>query len=253
MLALVLCVPVYANAEAGPDFTVLITGAPEDLEISLETPGGISFALHPMRRGWESCWRLYYSDLYEAMYPDARYQSDLMKKTEEEAERSVLRLVSASEDFDCTVPMPEANQICYNHLAVLNPDYEAGTAFLGSSSYMVWRNVLLVVLRMSVTLIAEGVIFWLLSYRTRRSWLVFAVTNLATQLFLNITITGNYLAMGYWEIGFFVLEGLIFLTEAVVFAVLLKEGRALRGFFTAILANAVSLFCGWALLANLPL
>ena len=118
---------------------------------------------------------------------------------------------------------------------------------------MVWRNVLLAALRVSVTLIAEGVIFFLMTYRTRRSWIVFAAVNLVTQIFLNVTITGNYLAMGYWEIGFFFLEGLIFLTEAVLFAALLKEHPKLRGFVTAILANAVSLVCGWALLANLPL
>lgn len=253
LFMMILTVPVYANAEAGPDFTVLITNAPEDLTLTLETPDGVSAEMRPMRRGWESCYRLYYYDLFEAMYPDVRYDSALMKNTEETAAVSVLRIVSPSEGLDCTVPMPESNQTFYNHLAVLKLDPESGTASMGISSYMAIRNVLLVVLRITVTLIAEGVIFHLMSYRTRRSWLIFLIANLATQLFLNLTITGNYLAMGYWEIGFFVLEALIFLTEAVVFAAFLREQPRLRGFVTALLANAVSLFCGWALLTHLPL
>ena len=132
-------------------------------------------------------------------------------------------------------------------------DRENNTASMSIPSYMVWRNVLLVVLRMTVTLITEGVIFLLMSYRARRSWMVFLAVNLVTQIFLNVTITGNYLASGYWEIGFFVLEALIFITEAVVYAVLLREHPRLRGVVTALLANAVSLACGWVLLTNLPL
>ncbi|MBQ2725069.1 MAG: hypothetical protein IJF78_05125 [Clostridia bacterium] len=251
LFAVLLSIPVYANAEAGPDFTVLITGAPEDLTVSLVTPDGVSVDLRPLRRGWESCFRLYYHELFEAMNGDARYSYESIAEMEKTAAKSSLHLVSAEDGIDCTVPMPAENQMRYNHLSVMK--IADKTAVPGSSAYMVWRNVLLAALRVSVTLIAEGVIFFLMTYRTRRSWIVFAAVNLVTQIFLNVTITGNYLAMGYWEIGFFFLEGLIFLTEAVLFAALLKEHPKLRGFVTAILANAVSLVCGWALLANLPL
>ena len=251
VLAVVVSLPVYANAEAGPDFTVLITGAPEDLTVSLVTPDGVSAEMRSLRRGWESCFRLYYHELFEAMNGDARYSYESIALMEKTAAQSSLHLVSAEEDIDCVLPMPEANQMRYNHLAVMK--IADKTAVPVSSSYMVWRNVLLVSLRVSVTLITEGVIFFLMNYRTRRSWIVFAAVNLATQIFLNVTITGNYLAAGYWEMGFFFLEGLIFLTEAVLFAVLLKEHPKMRGFVTALLANAVSLACGWALLANLPL
>lgn len=250
---IVLAVPVCANAEAGPDFTVLITNAPEDLEVSLVTPDGVRVEMRPLRRGWESCFRLYYNYLYEAMYPEARYDSEKMKTVELTASRSMLHAVSASENLDFTLPIPDANQMHYNHLAVMELDRENNTASMSIPSYMVWRNVLLVVLRMTVTLITEGVIFLLMSYRTRRSWMVFLAVNLVTQIFLNVTITGNYLASGYWEIGFFVLEALIFITEAVVYAVLLREHPRLRGVVTALLANVVSLACGWVLLTNLPL
>ena len=118
---------------------------------------------------------------------------------------------------------------------------------------MVWRNVLLVAIRVAVTLITEGVIFELMSYRSRRSRIVFLAVNLVTQTLLNVTIAGNYLANGYWEIGFFFMEALIFLAEGILFAALLREHRRFRGFFTALLANAVSLVCGWCLIANLPL
>ncbi len=253
ILTMVMILPVFANAEAGPDFTVLITGAPEDLKISLVTPDGVSVEMRSRRRGWESCFRLYYGHVYDAIYPDKLYSPDRMKHMEETVALSSLHIVSVTDGIDCVISMPEANQMFYNHLSVLELDRTNNTAHLGSSAYMAWRNVLLVVLRISVTLIAEGVIFFLMSYRTRRSWIVFLAVNLVTQILLNLVITGNYLANGYWEIGFFFMEVLIFLTEAVVFAVLLREHPKFRGFVTALFANAVSLACGWALLANLPL
>ncbi len=253
LLAVVMTLPVCANAEAGPDLTVMIPNAPEDLTVTAVLPDGAAAPMHLRRRGWESCYRLYYSRIYEAMYPDGRTELERVTAMEKAISQLTLRMVSRSEGLDFTIPMPGANQLMYNHLAVLTLDREGNTAAEVNSSYMVWRNVLLVVLRVTVTLITEGVIFRLMNYRTRRSWLIFGITNLATQLFLNITITGNYLAVGYWEIGFFVMEGLIFLTEGIVYAALLRERSRLCGFTAAVLANAVSLVCGWALLTGLPL
>lgn len=250
---IVLTVPVYANAEAGPDFTVMITDAPEDLTVTAVTPEGVAVEMRPHRRDWESCYRLFYYHIYEAMYPDGRYAPERMQAVEKAAVQSNLHMVSESAGLDFTVPMPEANQMKYNHLAVMKLDREGNTAVQVKSSYMAWRNVLLVVIRVAVTLITEGVIFTLMQYRSRHSRIVFLAVNLVTQTFLNVTITGNYLAAGYWEIGFFLMEALIFLTEGILFAALLREHRRLRGFFTALLANAVSLACGWCLIANLPL
>lgn len=252
-LTAVLVVPVFANAEAGPDFTVMITGAPEDMTITLVTPDGAEVEIRPLRRSWESCFRLYYRDIYEVMYPDGKYDPERMKTVEQTAARSTLHVVSGSDGLDFTVPMPAGNQMLYNHLAVMTLDRDGNTAKLGSSAYMPVRNVLLVVLRVTVTLITEGVVLYLMGYRSRRSAVVFLLTNLVTQTFLNVTITGNYLASGYWEIGFILMEVLIFITEAIVYAVLLREKKVLHRMFTALLANGVSLVCGWCLLAYLPL
>lgn len=252
-LTAVLTVPVFANAAAGPDFTVMITGAPEDMTITLVTPDGAEVEMGPLRRGWESCFRLYYYDIYEAMYPEGQYTPERMKAAEQTTARSMLHVVSGSDGLDFTVPMPEGNQMLYNHLAVMTLDRDGNTAKLGSSAYMPLRNVLLVLIRVSVTLILEGVILHLMGYRSKRSRIVFLSVNLVTQLFLNVTITGNYLAMGYWELGFMVLEGLIFLTEGIAFALLLKEQKPSKGFFTALTANAASLLCGWVMITNLPL
>ena len=253
LMLIVVTVPVYANAEAGPDFTVMITDAPEDLTVTAVTPEGVAVEMRPRRRGWESCYRLFYSRIYEAMYPDGRTEPERVKTMEQTVTQLTLHMASESAGLDFTVPMPGANQMKYNHLAVLTLDREGNTAVEVKSSYMVWRNVLLVVIRVAVTLITEGVVFALMNYRSQRSRIVFLAVNLVTQTLLNVTIAGNYLANGYWEIGFFLMEALIFLTEGILFAALLREHRRLRGFFTALLANAVSLACGWCLIANLPL
>ncbi len=252
LFTMLLVVPVFANAEAGPDFTVMILSAPDDTIITLITPNGVELELRPLKRGWESCFRLDYTRLYDAMYPDTLYNSERMRKTENIVPDSVLRIESAVDGLSAIVPMPEDNQILYNHLAVLTLNGENGVS-MANSTYMPLRNVILVLIRVSVTLIAEGVILYLLGYRSRRSWIIFLTVNLVTQTFLNVTVTGNYLAIGYWELGFMVLETLIFLTEGIAFALLLKEHKSIRGFITAVLANTVSLLCGWFLLVNLPL
>lgn len=250
VLAVILTVPVSANAEAGPDFTVLIDNAPGDTTVFLRTPDGVEVELNPVRRGWESCFRLYYHRLYEAVGSRYVFDSDEMEAL---AAQSVLHIVSPSAGLDLTVPMPEPNQMLYNHLSVMHLDPAGVTASLSTPAYMAIRNTLLVILRVSVTLITEGVIFFLMGYRMKRSWMVFLGANLITQILLNLAITGNYLAMGYWELLFVFSEILIFVGEAVVFAVLLREQKPLKGAGTAILANAVSCVCGGLLLAYLPL
>lgn len=250
LTAVVLTLPVFANAEAGPDFTVLTDDAPDDMTVTLVTPDGITVPLNPLRRGWESCFRLYYNDLYDAIGNGYAYRPDAM---EEIAESSVLHVVSDTEKLDLTVPMPPADEMHYNHLAVLRIDRDGSTAWLSAGTYMNARNTLLVVLRVTVTLITEGIVFAVMGYRTKKSWVVFLITNLVTQTLLNLSLTGNYLAMGYWELGFHAAEVLIFIAEAAVFACLLREQSRAKGIVTALLANAASLALGWALLTYLPM
>ena len=251
----VLTVPASANMEEPPFFNILVTNAPDDLTITFITQHDVEVELRPLTRAWESYFRLYYSEIPRA-YEDLGFRDtsySFIGSDGELLETSRLRLTSPSNGLNVTVDAPYTHMKYYNGLAKINLDPASGTVTF-DTTYMPVRNVLLVLLRVSVTLVTEGIIFFLMRYRTRRSWLVFLGANLVTQTILNITLTG-YMPepLGYWEFGYAFGEVLIFLAEAIVFALLLREQPKIKAVLTAVIANAFSLSLGIALFTYLPM
>ncbi|MBO4933333.1 MAG: hypothetical protein J6I42_14265 [Clostridia bacterium] len=254
----VLTVPASANMEEPPFFNILVTNAPDDLTITFITQHDVEVELRPLTRAWESYFRLYYSEIPRA-YKELGFRDtgrSFIGTDESDSvllQTSHLRLTSPSNGLDVTVDAPYTLMKYYNGLAKINLDPAAGTVTF-DTTYMPVRNVLLVLLRVSVTLVTEGIIFFLMRYRTRRSWLVFLGANLVTQTILNITLTG-YMPepLGYWEFGYAFGEVLIFLAEAIVFALLLREQPKIKAVLTAVIANAFSLSLGIALFTYLPM
>lgn len=251
----VLTVPASANMEEPPFFNILVTNAPDDLTVTFITQHDVEVELRPLTRAWESYFRLYYSEIPRA-YKDRGFRDTSHSFIGSDGEllaASRLRLTSPSNGLNVTVDAPYTHMKYYNGLAKLNLDPASGTVTF-DTTYMPVRNVLLVLLRVSVTLATEGIVFYLMRYRTRRSWLVFLGANLVTQTLLNITLTG-YMPepLGYWEFGYAFGEILIFLAEAIVFALLLREQPKGKAVLTAVIANAFSLSLGIALFTYLPM
>ena len=115
------------------------------------------------------------------------------------------------------------------------------------------RNALLVAMRVSITLVTEGLVLWLFGYRTKRTWIVFLAVNLVTQTLLNLSITGVIPPDGYWWFALIFGEILIFLAETIAFALLFREKRKTVAALAALCANSVSLAAGIWILSNLPL
>ena len=255
MFLAVLTVPASANMEEPPFFNILVTNAPDDLTITFITQHDVEVELRPLTRAWESYFRLYYSEIPRAYkelgFRDTGYS--FIGSDSELLATSRLRLTSPSSGLDVTVDAPYTQMKYYNGLAKINLDPASGTVTF-DTTYMPVRNVLLVLLRVGVTLVTEGIVFFLMNYRTRRSWLVFLGANLVTQTILNITLTG-YMPepLGYWEFGYAFGEVLIFLAEAVLFALLLREQPKGKAVLTAVIANAFSLSLGIALFTYLPM
>ena len=121
-----------------------------------------------------------------------------------------------------------------------------------------WRQPLLVCLRVFLTLLLEGVLFYRFGYRRKSSWAVFLVTNLLTQL-LYVYLLLFPVAIDFYNLlvsGIFFytpLEIAVLLVEMAAFALLLREHRRRRAVGYAAAANLCSWFLGGALLAVLPL
>ena len=229
LLTAVLPLPAAANSAEPPGFIVLVTLPPDSLALSLlPSQGGEAVPLVKEQRGWETYFRFFYHS--------APQLSSL----------SGCSILVEGGGYAFSCPLPDT-PLRYNSLLTL--DLSAQTLSLNQPP---WRAPLLAALRLILTLVLEGAVFWLFGYRARRSWLVFLAVNVLTQAGLNLAIHGPSLN-SYWWLGFLVLEAFIFLLEAAAFALLLREFRRRRGVAFALAANTVSLAVGGLVIAHLPI
>ena len=93
----------------------------------------------------------------------------------ENALPATLRMWNGEESF--SLPIDPEGFSRYNNLVTLDV---AGKRLLYGQPW--WRQPLLIFLRVSLTLVLEGLVFLIFGYRQKRSWLVFLLVNLVTQL-----------------------------------------------------------------------
>ena len=98
------------------------------------------------------------------------------------------------------------------------------------------------------TLVVEGLLLFAFGFRARRDWLVFLLTNLATQAGLHLWIGSGAMAAGSHPLYYLLLmvaEVPILLVELLVYVFLLKEhGKGRRALY-ALCANAASYAAGF--------
>lgn len=229
LLAVVLPQPVSANSAAPPNLTVIVTGAPKDLVVTLETVDEKQ-EVHSVQetvRLWERCYRIY---LTEWGHDPAG---------------STLVVKSGGEVYRYEVP--EGAGDGYEDLLML--DFAAGTLTLGQPA---WRKPLLVSLRVALTLLLEGLVFYLIGYRKPISWVIFLIINLVTQAWLNVNIAQTAFSSSYWYLLFLLMETGILIVESIAFALAVKEKGKGMAVVYAIAANLLSLVLGGWMLGSLP-
>lgn len=246
-LALFLGVPVTASANGleSPCLTVLVPHPTWRLSLTLEFDAGTS--LEPLvltREGkaWEVYYRFRYYDLRGSW-----------SHGPENLEGAQLLVDTGRETY--SIPVDPEGFSTYDNLVTLDL---LGRRLIYGQPW--WRQPLLVVLRVGLTLLLEGAVFYLWGYRQRRSWLVFLVVNLITQGAVNVLVQvlfpaaveayrGMVLGMFFYtpiEIG-------VLLVEMLAFGLLLKEQRKRRAVGYAALANLVSWALGGWLILSLPM
>lgn len=239
-----LAVPVgaLANSAEPPCVTVLVLAPPGDLELTIEfdsAQGEEPQRLSGERMLWEGYYRFH-----------GRWNVDPEGLT-----GAKLVVETGGESFALTIdPTGFAR---YNNLITLDV---GGRQLLYGQPW--WRQPLLIFLRVSLTLVLEGLVFLLFGYRQKRSWLVFLLVNLVTQLGVNLciycvaspTALEPYAALIYLGLLLYTpMEILVLVAEAIAFPRLVKEHRKRRAVGYAFVANLFSWALGGALLAVLPL
>ncbi|MEG2896333.1 MAG: hypothetical protein RR887_12235 [Niameybacter sp.] len=222
----------YANSAEPPSFTVMVTNPPKDLSLSLQFQGegeADGILLNKEQKAWEAYYRFFYH-----MSPDRK----------RELEGAILIVESQEKRFECVLPAATFNH--YNNLLTLDMDTESLS--MGQPKF---RVSVLVVMRVVLTLLIEGCIFFAFGYRTKQSWLTFLVVNGITQGGLNAMLTGPGIG-AYWMFGFVFGELVILALELIAFTYFVKEFKKSRSACYVVVANAMSLILGGLLIAYLP-
>jgi len=235
ILTIIFSMTAFANSAEPPGITIIVTNPPKDLAISIDNPTDEynPSSFRQTSKLWETYYHLYYSDALAI--EDKLYACEFIISYNGESH---------------TIPMPSDILPLSSYSNVLTLDLDDHTIAVYDNPM---RTYMLVALRVALTLLIESFVFFtMFGYRKRSSAIVFFVTNIATQTFLNAMFTGPNLGT-YWTIGYFFVELVVFAAEMLVYAVFLHEQSRKTAVGCAILANFVSLFIGGALISYLPI
>lgn len=227
-MVIILSFPIkaMANSAEPPALVILVSNPPKDLSIVLES-GTARENVWVRRRAWEG----YYSFYSREIKGLSKYK---------------FKVSTAKESFECTITEPLNG---YNNVFTL--DMSNKQLIPGKSKL---RDILLVVIRVIFTLIIEGIVFWLLGFRQKRSWIIFLFINLFTQGVLNFWLNwGGFVIENYLIIKLFIGECFVFLFEVVAFPLLIKEREKATMVGYVFLANLISLFIGGVIISTLPI
>ncbi|MBK5263168.1 MAG: hypothetical protein JJE17_11480 [Peptostreptococcaceae bacterium] len=232
LLSILFSTVAYANSAEPPSFTVIVSNPLEDLSLSLRFANEgktEAIVLNEEHKAWETYYRFFYH-----MSPIGNDNLD----------DAVLIVQSNEKNFQCSLPADTFNT--YNNLLTL--DMKTENLTIGQPPL---RVPLLVMMRIILTLVIEGVIFFIFGYRKKSSWLAFFAINLVTQGALNVMLTVPSLE-SYWLLGFIFGEIVVLAVELIAFIFVVKEFGKRRVAVYTVTANAASLIIGGLLITYLP-
>jgi hypothetical protein len=215
----------YANSAEPPSLVILINNPPRDLSIVL-----VSKENQPTATFRRSAWEGYYVFYSRDMRDISRY---------------TLKVNTNGHSFEYTLDAPLQN---YNNVFTL----DLSSRKLTPGTYP-FRTSLLVSIRLLLTLLFEGFIFWLFGFRQKSSWLIFLIINLITQGLLNVWLnSGGSLMPSYLIFSLIFGEFFVFAAEMIAFPLFIKEHKKFHSLSYSFIANLVSLIAGSVIITILP-
>ena len=143
-------------------------------------------------------------------------------------------------DFELTQPLLSRYEI---KLAL---DWRSGELSLKKTAR--GGRILEAAARLLLTLLLEGAVFYLFGYRAKRSWIVFFITNFATQIVLSVLMVQMIWRSAGILASFWLLELYLMIFELAVYYFALREWDKGRACLSAVCTNLVSVTFGSVLL-----
>lgn len=228
-LFVVICgtvAPARADSLPIPTITIAIRHPPKDLKVEFLLANG-EWHLGSKRI---DPWDTYF------VYSDWELDKNMP---------TAIRASDAGQSIQLTLPQREGK---YSSLYALN--LEARTLTPDTLPPIAFT---LALPRLAVTIVCEGIVFFLFGFRQKRSWFLYLGINVLTQGILNVILyncrmdeLGIALLISLMEAGIIGLE-----TVIVVFAV--REQNIARRIICPILANIVSYLAGFAVVGLFPM
>lgn len=205
---------------------ILVNNPPEELTIELVSPDYTKEA-KVRQVAWERYYLFYSRDL-------------------QTGNNYNFRVTTTKKSFTCSI---EGALDHYNNVYTLDLSRQE----LSPGKYP-FRAAVLITLRVLLTLIIEGIIFWIFGFRDKRSWIIFLIINLITQGALNILLNSAATPFQNYFLIFSLIFGefFVFLAEMIAFPILIKEYGKLHSVIYAFVANLISLIAGGYIIALLP-
>lgn len=213
----------YGNSTEPPSVMIIVPNAPKDLEISIGKDN-----LFTKGKEIDKVLEKYY----------VFYSREVR-----ESSKCTLSVKTDNLTYEINFIKP-----IYTYQNIYTLNLEAQTLTTGKS---IERSITLITLRVILTLLIEGVVFYLFGFKDRKSWITFIIINLITQGALNIWINGLFPIETYMFFGLIALEILIVIVEGIVLLSCIKEHRKNILLFV-ISANFLSLVVGGYILTVLP-
>jgi hypothetical protein len=164
-----------------------------------------------------------------------------------ESDTLTIHVETEDKSFDITIDEP-LNR--YRNTYTLDIDHQ--TLERGYNRPLL--NISLILIRVLLTLLIEGFVFYVLGFRWKQSWRIFLIINLVTQGALNIWLSTFNLASGYSVfLALIFAEIIILIVETITFFMGINEKNKLILITHVILANALSFIAGGYLITWLPL
>lgn len=267
VLPLLLCVlflipTAYADLGPKPELTVTVVNAPEgELYLDLLTRG------NPTQYSWfdeedeAACdpvilqnlrslegdgWVLAYSTGISGRPP---VFGDLRPREDGTWRYSYVGLPQTFRVAAATAGQAQAAETAYTRDYFSNIVYDWQTNTVREATPTPLRFLARLASTLIPTLIIEGLIFWLLGFRERHSWLVFVVVNVITQIGLHLAMGASLTRSGWYFMSYFFLlllpELIIWAVEAALYAALLREHDRYQRIGCALLANLASFAAGF--------
>lgn len=239
-MAMVFTVPAFAaGVYHAPVITVVAPFAPGDLEVSVrivKKDAVIPVVLESQRRGWE----MQYMLRREAVYGITTWYGNAY-----DFQDAVMIAESGGETKTIPIPAELLSERGGEDYFTLN--WRTGRLTALSK----WRAPALLLMWSLIAMAAEGLVFYLYGYRSKRSWIVFFLLNLVTQSAHHMLVSGINVSANRIKV-YVLFIPVLFLVEMLAYVMLVDERSRDRTVSFAVVGNLASQAATALLMGVLP-